>query len=102
MSIRLRRRPRLLVDGVADEDVDEVLLVGEAEGAGEVGLLPRPRLGAVLLRQQRGDDHRPVDARCPRARARRRLSRKILRRQRYVVSVTFSLSPKIGADARLV
>ena len=87
MSTRLRRRPRLLVDGVADEDVDEVLPVGEAEGAGEVGLLPRSRLGAVLLRQQRGDDQRPVGARCPRARARRKLLKKILKRLRYVVSV---------------
>ena len=102
MSTRLPRRPRLLVDGVADVVVDEVLLVGEVEGVGEVGQLPRSRLGAVLLRQQRGDDQRPVDARCPRARERRKLLRKILRRQRYVVSVTFSLSPKIGANARLV
>ena len=102
MSTRLRRRPRLLVDGVADVVVDEVLPVGEAEGAGEVGLLPRSRLGAVLLRQQRGDDQRPVGARCPRAKERRKLSKKILRRQRYVVPVTLSLSPKIGADARLV
>ena len=51
MSTRLPRRPRLLVVGGADEDVDEVLRGGEAEGAGEVGLLPRSRLGAVLLRQ---------------------------------------------------
>ena len=73
-----------------DEDVGEVLRVGEAEGAGEVGQLPRSRLGAVLLRQQRGDDQRPVDARCPKARERRKLLRKIQRRQRYVVSVILS------------
>ena len=90
MSTRLPRRPHLLVDGVADVAVDAVLRVGEAEGAGEVGLLPRSRLGAVLLRQQRGDDQRLVDARCPRARERRKLSKKILRRQRYVVSVALS------------
>ena len=82
--------------------VDEVLPVGEAEGAGEVGLLPRSRLGAVLLRQQRGDDRRPVDARCPRARERRKLLRKILRRQRYVVLVASTLPLKIGADACVV